>query len=76
MRYLASASDKGLRVIDEYLRKRLSFLKGKDRIALIQEYKEWLLEENEGDVDIWTIPDLTDEGLCDFFKRVISRKYS
>ncbi|KGG23303.1 hypothetical protein EV09_0927 [Prochlorococcus marinus str. SS35] len=37
------------------------------------EFKEWLIEENSDGVDIWTIPDLTDEGLCDFFKRAISK---
>ena len=74
MRYLSGAPDKGLQVIDSYLRHRLSRLKGKDRIALILEFKEWLIEDNQTDADIWTIPDLTDEGLRDFFKRAISRK--
>ncbi|KGG35654.1 hypothetical protein EV11_1218 [Prochlorococcus sp. SS52] len=62
-----------IRVIDSYLSERLKSLQGKDRRALIMEFKEWLIEENSDGVDIWTIPDLTDEGLCDFFKRAISK---
>ena len=49
-------------------------LSGKDRDAIILEFKEWILLENTSDDEIWTIPDLTDEGLLDFFKRAISKK--
>ena len=73
MEYLASTPDNCMKVIDEYLSLRLKTLKGRNRNALIMEYKEWLIEGEEEVEDIWTIPDLTDEGLCDFFKRAISR---
>ena len=74
MEYLAGTPDNCMKVIDEYLSQRLKVLKGKDRKALLMEYKEWLIEDKYQVEDIWTIPDLTDEGLCDFFKRAISRK--
>ena len=74
MKYLCGAPDKSMQVIDQYLIRRLSFLKGEDRNALISEFKEWLLEGNDPDADSWAIPDLTDEGLRDFFTRAISRK--
>ena len=73
MRYICGAPDKSIQVIDQYLIKRLSLLKGGDRNALISEFKEWLLEGNDPDTDSWAIPDLTDEGLRDFFKRAISK---
>ena len=74
MEYLAGTPDNCMKVIDEYLSQRLKVLKGRDRNALLMEYKEWLIEDQYQVEDIWTIPDLTDEGLCDFFKRAISRK--
>ena len=74
MNYFSDSADKSMVVLDNYLAKRLSTLTGKDRAAMVLEFKEWLIEKNiEGD-EIWTIPDLTDDGLCDFFKRAISRK--
>ena len=76
MKYLYGGADKSIQVIERYLINRLSCLNGADRLAFISEFKEWLLEENDPDADIWTIPDLTDEGLRDFFKRAISRKNS
>ena len=63
-----------MRVIDDYLAKRLSALEGSDRKALILEFKEWISDKSSEVDNVWTIPDLTDEGLCDFFKRAISRK--
>ena len=75
MRYLSGPPDQSMKVIDEYLSERLRSLNGKNRKALIYEFKEWLIEENPNNADeIWTIPDLTDDGLCDFFKRAISAK--
>ena len=74
MKYLSGAPDKCIQVIERHLIERLSYVKGADRIALIAEFKEWLFEDNDPDDDIWTIPDLTDEGLHDFFKRAISKK--
>ncbi len=76
MEYLYVDPDKSMQVIDKYLIQRLSSLEGKDRRAVISEFKEWLLESKNTDNDIWTIPDLTDDGLRDFFTRAISRKYS
>ena len=76
MKYLSGAPDKCIQVIERHLIERLTFVKGGDRIALIAEFKEWLLEGNDPEADICTIPDLTDEGLHDFFKRAISKKYS
>ncbi len=75
MRYYSGAPDKCMQVIDRYLVERVSYLEGADRLALISEFKEWIVEGNDPEADIWTIPDLTDEGLCDFFKRAISKKY-
>ena len=73
MKNLSDSPDKSLRVIDEYLSERLKMLEGKDRAAIISEFKEWVLDTKYDDSDVWTIPDLTDDGLCDFFKRAISR---
>ncbi len=74
MRQLSASPDKSIRVIDAYISRRLAVLKGGNRDAFVLEYKEWLSPEaNYGD-EIWTIPDLTDEGLCDFFRRAISDK--
>ena len=73
MRYLTCPSDKSMRVIDDFLSERLKFLNGKNRDAIVLEFKEWIVEVNSDGDDVWTIPDLTDEGLCDFFKRAISK---
>ena len=74
MRLLSCPPNKGMEIIDDYLSKRIQVLKGKDRDAIVLEFKEWILEENSDGDEIWTIPDLTDEGLLDFFMRAISRK--
>ena len=74
MKYLSGARDKSIQVIEMHLIERLSSVKGADRSALIAEFREWLLDEKDPEADIWTIPDLTDEGLRDFFKRAISKK--
>ena len=71
MQHLSDSPDKCMRIIDEFLSKRLRSLEGRDKDALFWEYKEWLINENNKDDEIWAIPDLTDEGLCDFFKRAI-----
>ena len=73
MKYLSCGHDKSMRVIDDHLTERLPYLEGKDREAMILEFKEWILDENYFESDIWTIPDLTDEGLREFFKRAISK---
>jgi|TARA_B100001250_G_scaffold238668_1_gene205100 hypothetical protein len=74
MQFLSCPPNKGMEIIDDYLSKRIQVLKGKDRDAIVLEFKEWILEENSDGDEIWTIPDLTDEGLLDFFMRAISRK--
>lgn len=74
MQFLSCPTNKGMEIIDDYLSKRIQVLKGKDRDAIVLEFKEWILEENSDGDEIWTIPDLTDEGLLDFFMRAISRK--
>ncbi len=74
MPYLPRSPDKCIQDIDKYLTNRLPELKGKDRSAVIMEFKEWILDQTENEADIWTMPDLTDEALLDFFKRAISRK--
>ena len=74
MKYLSGAPDKCLQIIERHIIKRLSCIKGGDRVALIAEFKEWLWEECDSEADIWTIPDLTDEGLRDFFRRAITKK--
>ena len=74
MQFLSCPTSKGMEIIDDYLSKRIQVLKGKDRDAIVLEFKEWILEENSDGDEIWTIPDLTDEGLLDFFMRAISRK--
>ncbi len=65
--------DEGYRVIRDFVRLRLSTLKQEDKASLESEFKEWLTEESFDQDEIWTIPDLTDEGLCDFFHRAISQ---
>ena len=74
MQFLSCPTNKGMEIIDDYLSKRIQVLKGKDRDAIVLEFKEWILEEDSDGDEIWTIPDLTDEGLLDFFMRAISRK--
>ncbi len=74
MQFLSCPPNKGMEIIDDYLSKRIQVLKGKERDAIVLEFKEWILEENSDGDEIWTIPDLTDEGLLDFFLRAISRK--
>ncbi len=74
MQFLSCPPNKGMEIIDDYLSKRIQVLKGKDRDAIVLEFKEWILEDNSDGDEIWTIPDLTDEGLLDFFMRAISRK--
>ncbi len=73
MRCLNGPPDQCINVIDKFLIERLSYLKGKERKALLSEFKEWLIEGDDPDSEIWTIPDLTDAGLRDFFKRAISK---
>ncbi|WP_269622722.1 hypothetical protein [Prochlorococcus marinus] len=75
MRYLSHHPDKSLREIDVFLTTRLNFLHGENRKAVIMEFKEWLIEDKIEDDSIWSIPDLTDKILCEFFKRAISKKY-
>ncbi len=74
MQHLSAHPDKSIRVINKYLSERVNCLQGEDRIAIIAEFKEWLVDENEIEENIWSIPDLTDDGLRDFFQRAISRK--
>ncbi len=74
MQFLSCPPNKGMKIIDDYLSRRIHCLSGKDRDAIVLEFKEWILEENLNGDEIWTIPDLTDEGLLDFFRRAISRK--
>ena len=74
MKYLTCPPEKSMQIIDDYLVERLSYLDGKDRNALVLEFKEWIVNGSKGEDNVWSIPDLTDEGLCDFFKRAISRK--
>ena len=74
MQFLSCPPNKGMEIIDDYLSKRIQVINGKDRDAIVLEFKEWILEDNSDEDEIWTIPDLTDEGLLDFFMRAISRK--
>ena len=74
MKYLTCPPEESMRVIDDYLGKRLNSLEGEDREALVFEFKEWLTDKSSDEDNVWTIPDLTDDGLRDFFKRAISRK--
>ncbi len=73
MQYLIGPPDRSMQVIDDYLSERLRNLNGKDRDSVLNEFKEWLANESSDGDEIWTIPDLTDDGLRDFFKRAISR---
>ena len=73
MPYSHSTADQSIRVINDFLSSRLLFLKGKERNALEMEFKEWLIDEGFDLDEVWTIPDLTDEGLSDFFRRAISK---
>tara|TARA_B100001250_G_scaffold206296_1_gene177082 strand:- start:21 stop:245 length:225 start_codon:yes stop_codon:yes gene_type:complete len=73
MAYTKDHVDQNLREISAYVASRSVALKGKDRIAISMEFKEWLDVNDLDPDDIWTIPDLTDEGLLDFFKRAISQ---
>ncbi|KGG15509.1 MULTISPECIES: hypothetical protein [unclassified Prochlorococcus] len=73
MKYLLCPPDKSIKVIDDYFSERVNLLRGKDKNALISEFKEWLIKDRRAEDNVWTIPDLTDEGLCDFFKRAISK---
>ncbi|KGG12178.1 hypothetical protein EV05_1383 [Prochlorococcus sp. MIT 0601] len=44
-----------------------------NRDCLYSEFREWIEDTNFDDDETWSIPDLTDEGLRDFFKRAISQ---
>ncbi len=66
--------EKNLHEISFFLNSRLNQLQGKDQKALIEEFKEWFTDEKGEPINIWSIPDLTDERLCDFFLRAISQK--
>ena len=74
VKHLTLPPEESMRVIDDYLAKRLSVLEGADHEALVLEFKEWIQDKSCDGDNVWTIPDLTDDGLCDFFKRAISRK--
>ncbi len=74
MRYLTGPPEKSMKIIDDYLIERLKLLKGEDHKALLQEFEEWIVEKDIDGDNIWSIPDLTDDGLCDFFRRAISNK--
>ncbi len=75
MRYLTGPPEKSLIEIDNYISKRLKILSGKDKSAVLLEFKEWLIDQEEFESDnIWAIPDLTDDGLREFFQRVIADK--
>ena len=73
MKYSRDYMDEGHGFICFHIKSRLLILKGKQKDALYSEFKEWLDDELFDQDDVWSIPDLTDEGLCDFFKRAISR---
>ncbi|ABX09100.1 hypothetical protein [Prochlorococcus marinus] len=74
MDYPKDRLDESHIVICGYISSRLKRLNDKDRHSLYSEYKEWLKDEGFNQDDVWSIPDLTDEGLCDFFKRAISQR--
>ena len=73
MKYLKGPPEKGMRIIDDFLSERLRIIKGKERDSLVMEFKEWIADDYFDENNVWTIPDLTDEGLCDFFRRAISK---
>ena len=74
MSYSKDYFDEGQEAICYHVQSRLAMLNGQDKSALYAEFKEWLVQAEDSHDEIWSIPDLTDEGLCDFFKRAISQK--
>ena len=73
MPYTKDHIDQNFKEISTYLASRFLVLEGSDRKAIFMEFQEWLDKSEFDPDDIWTIPDLTDEGLLDFFKRAISQ---
>ena len=61
------------KLIVKYLHKRLLKLHGHDKKALESEFKEWLSCTNQDEIEIWSIPDLTNKTLRSFFLRAISQ---
>ena len=60
--------------IIDYVQSRMLALDGEQKQAIYEEFKEWLENKNFDQDKVWSIPDLTDDGLCDFFRRAISQK--
>ena len=73
MVYPKDYPDEGQKLICDHVRRRLFSLGNNDREALEAEFKEWLAEETFDQGDLWSIPDLSDDGLRDFFCRAISQ---
>ena len=59
--------------LQEYLSNRLITLKGRDLKAFESEFKEWIHEGSDAEKKVWTIPDLTDKQLRNFFLRAIAQ---
>lgn len=62
------------KLLQEYLSNRLIKLKGSDLKAFESEFKEWLEEGScSAKKEIWSIPDLTNKRLRNFFLRAIAQ---
>ncbi len=66
--------DEGNKHIIEFMHARMLVLGKENKQAIYEEFKEWLENTNFDQDKVWSIPDLTDDGLCDFFRRAISQK--
>ncbi len=75
MEYFESHLDEGFKSMLSSIRHRLSLIEGKDKESIYAEFKEWLEGDSYDQYEVWSIPDLSDEGLCDFFRRAISQKH-
>ena len=63
-----------LKVIKKHIKIRSKKLSYKNKISLMQEYKEWDDNEFSKDQSIWTLPDLTRTERFKNFCRSIKKK--
>ena len=63
-----------IKVIQKYYKKRLVCLSKNDRNSIRLEYKEWVENEFDDHIEIWSLPDLTRSERLDNFCRSIKKK--
>ena len=66
--------DKNLAVIKKYLKKRKKFISKSNNLSIMEEFKEWGMDQIPQKESIWTLPDLTSNERFKNFCRSINKE--